>query len=285
MLKPFPKRVQSTLVFIQGTIEWMKERHAAIEMAREQIPIWEGTLDEFAFNYQLTDDKTEIMFKGFEYTEPVSEVTGVKRLKYHNDKPYEKKVPYFNTYAPKSKVKIPEHIILGGQCSKVIERLDANNIEYTVIEEAVTKDVLATRVQSYQNGDKPYEGHFLHNKVEVDYVEKKVNLKPGDLMIPVRQKGFRFLMSVLTPDNPDSYFAWNFFDSYVQQKEYFSPYVFEDKASEILAENPTLKAEFHRKQDQDKDFRESSWEQLYFIYRNSDYYEPSHNFLPIYFSD
>ena len=90
-----------------------------------------------------------------------------------------------------------------------------------------------------------------------------------------------FIASVLEPETPDSYFAWNFFDSYMQQKEYFSAYVFEDKALEILNANPHLKKEFEIKKSTDESFAESSLQQLYFIYQHSDYYEPTHNVLPV----
>ncbi|MFK7783910.1 MAG: hypothetical protein AB8B56_02280, partial [Crocinitomicaceae bacterium] len=73
-----------------------------------------------------------------------------------------------------------------------------------------------------------------------------------------------------------------FFDSYVQQKEYFSSYVFEDKAIEILAEDEQLRIEFDMKKSEDKEFRESSWAQLYFIYQHSEFYEPTHNCLPLF---
>ena len=100
-------------------------------------------------------------------------------------------------------------------------------------------------------------------------------------MINSHQENRRFLVSVLQPNAPDSYFAWNFFDSYLQQKEYFSPYVFDDKALELLKENKLLKKQFEEKKRENKEFRESSWDQLYFIYKNSEHYEPSHNIIPL----
>jgi hypothetical protein len=89
-------------------------------------------------------------------------------------------------------------------------------------------------------------------------------------------------LSTLISRAEDSYFRWNFFDSYLQQKEYFSPYVFEEKAVEILKEKPWLKQELELLRQNDPKFRESSWDQLYFIYKNSDLFEPSYYILPVY---
>ena len=57
-----------------------------------------------------------------------------------------------------------------------------------------------------------------------------------------------------------------------------------DKIEEILLNDPELNQAYKRRIKDDKSFRESEWEQLYFIYQRSPYYEKSVNILPIYFS-
>ena len=44
-------------------------------------------------------------------------------------------------------------------------------------------------------------------------------------------------METLEPTATDSFFNWNFFDGILQQKEGFSPYVFQDIATELLKNN------------------------------------------------
>ena len=126
----------------------------------------------------------------------------------------------------------------------------------------------------------------MHTKMEVESIpifgQLLNQLKEGDLLISTHQPNRRFIVSVLEPEMPDSYFAWNFFDSYVQQKEYFSSYVFEDKAVEILANDEELRFWFEKKKQEDAEFAKSSWAQLYFIYQHSEFYEPTHNCLPIF---
>ena len=58
--------------------------------------------------------------------------------------------------------------------------------------------------------------------------------KKGDLYIPTKQKGIRYLIETLEAEATDSFFNWNFFDTILQQKEGFSSYVFEDIAAEYL---------------------------------------------------
>jgi len=108
------------------------------------------------------------------------------------------------------------------------------------------------------------------------------NLKKGDKIISVKQKAKELILNTLEPEAEDSYFAWNFFDSYVQEKEYFSDYVFEDIAAEILKKRPELKQQLEDKKKSDTEFAQSQWQQLYFIYQNSEYFEPSFMRLPIF---
>ena len=285
MLKPFPERVKSTLVFIEATLDWMKINSKKIEKARTEAEQWEQELIAYKFNYSLDDDMDKLLFKGYAHTKMKSEITGLGRLKYHQDKPYEKKVPYFKTYVAKDSVVVPKAYFVGGQCTEIIDRLKANNVEMSIVEKPVNLSTKQLRVSSFENGNKPYEGHYLHTKIESQTVKRPLYIKPGDILISTSQKNRRFIVSVLEPSCPDSYFAWNFFDSYVQQKEYFSPYVFEDKAKEILEANTELKAQLEEKKKNDKEFRESVWDQLFFIYQNSEYYEPTHNFLPVFIGE
>lgn len=282
MLKPFPERVKATKVFIEHTIEWVRLHGREIEETRTSARKWEADMEFYPFNFELTEKQEAITFLGFEATIPESNVTGLKRLKYNHDKPYEKEIPYYNEYKAKDSVFISDFYVVGRQCDDVIDRLEANNISYKILEKDTSIQLGRSKIVAFETGKRPYEGHFLHHGVKEDVSLSLIHFKKGDVVIPSKQKNKRFLVSVLEPMTPDSYFAWNFFDSYLQQKEYFSPYVFEDKAIEILESNPQLKKEFELKKREDEAFAKSSWNQLYFIYQHSQFYEPTHNVLPVF---
>lgn len=281
MLKPFPQRVEATYVFLCSTIGWMRDNAEAIEMARSEAKLWDRNLTKYAYNYTLQPDSTMILFKGYGYSNPKSEVTGLTRLKYHQDQPFEKMVPYFDHFAAQDTVQIPPYILLGGQCTEVIARLKANNIEMRILDTPEKTYGSTYRVLNFESSKGPYEGHYIHSKVVTELQGHRIEFKTGDVLIPLDQANRRFIMSVLTPNAPDSYFAWNYFDSYLQQKEYFSSYVFEDYAAKMLKEDDHLRKEFEIKQKTDADFAASEWMQLYFLYTKSPFYEPSHNLLPI----
>lgn len=282
MLKAFPQRVRSTHDFIAELIIWMVDNKSNIEKSRTEAREYWKQQDYFYFKHTLTDKKDSILFKGFEHSYPLSPVTGLPRLKYHQDRPYEKYIPFYQTYAANDSIKVPQYIVLGSQTNGILERLNGNHIEYSLLKKDTVIEISRERVRNFKSAGKPYEGHFYHSEILSDYEQIAVQFKKGDLLIPLDQKGRNFILSTLVSRAEDSYFRWNFFDSYLQQKEYFSPYVFEEKAVEILNQKPWLKEELEVLKAGSQQFRESQWDQLFFIYKNSDLFEETYNLLPIF---
>ena len=79
----------------------------------------------------------------------------------------------------------------------------------------------------------------------------------------------------------DSFFAWNFFDGILQQKEWFSSFSFEETAKEMLLWMPVLKSDFERKKKEEPEFAKSRNQQLLYIYKRSNHYENTHNRYPV----
>jgi hypothetical protein len=117
--------------------------------------------------------------------------------------------------------------------------------------------------------------------VKIKKVSQKVQFFKGDYWIDMGQPQNRYIVETLEPQAPDSYFAWNFFDGILQRKEYFSPYVFEDSAMEILEKNPTLKAALDAKKVADEKFAKSAYAQLMFIYERSELAEKTYKRYPV----
>ena len=98
----------------------------------------------------------------------------------------------------------------------------------------------------------------------------------------MNQPANRYLMEVLEPQADDSYFAWNYFDGILGQKEGYSSYAFEDQATELLKKNPTLKEKLDQRKASDTAFARNGSAQLNFVYQNSPYHEPDHLRYPVY---
>ncbi|TNE54566.1 MAG: hypothetical protein EP338_07035 [Bacteroidetes bacterium] len=282
MLKGFEQRVHATRAYLGSALAWLNKNASKLEEAREEALKSSKRANLFYCNFQRTEKRDSVLFMGFEHGYKKSQVTGLDRLYYDRDKPFTKYLSYYKDFRASDSIRIPSYYVVSAQCVKLIERLQANEVQMRKVGRDTTILLSQIEITDYESRSGPYEGHYLHSKTKYQERPVKWKLKSGDYLIPTNQNRRRFICSVLEPLAPDSYFAWNFFDSYLQQKEYFSPYVFEDIAAELIQKNPTLKKELERRKAEDPKFAESQWAQLYFIYQRSHYFEASYMKLPIY---
>ena len=282
MLKPYKKRVE-------GTYELMKTFIAIAEKEAEQIkklsrysktryPVGEP----YPISWKIDSSKTTMLnFKGYTGTLVSSKVTHSDRLKYDRNLPFTKKVAYQNYYLPDKKIRIPESYIVPKGRWRIVELLKLNQIEMVPIKKDTMIEATVYKIENFQTVQNPYEGHYLHYNTQVSSKKERVQVSAGDYRITTQQEGVRYLLETLEPSATDSFFNWNFFDTILQQKEGFSPYVWEDKAFELLENNPALQKEFERKKTKDPLFAKNSYEQLDWIHKQSDHYEKAHLRYPI----
>jgi hypothetical protein len=286
MLKPFPDRVMATYDFLTDLIDYTYSHRQEIESARKSAQEFWSKKTYYSFNYVLNEStKDSLLFKGYTARYPKSDVTGLPRLFYDRTAPFQKNIPFYQSYVAKDSVKIPRYIVVGSQCLDVLSKLKANQVKMKVLDRDTILDCLFEHVIDFKSPDKPYEGHYYHGEVKTQYKKEQRFFKKGDVLIETNQPARNYLLAALVSRAEDSFFRWNSFDSYLQQKEYFSAYVFEEKAAQILKENETLRQEFEVLRVSNESFRNSQWEQLYFIYKNSDMFEESYRVLPIFLAD
>jgi len=283
MLKPYKQRVEATYELMKSMIKITDTDHNKIKALRAKTIGSQLKSKKFLLNWALdTTVANTFNFKGFRADTIVSAITGQPRLKYDRNQPFEKEILYKNQYYPKDSIPIPEAYLVKKGWQKVIDRLTANEIEFFELERDTILTVEGYKIDSFETYSNPYEGHYPHYNTRVSKSEMNVSFQKGDLIIPTRQNGIRYLLETLEPQAVDSFFNWNFFDSVLQQKEGFSPYVFEDLALTILQENPALKDSLEHKKERNEVFSQNWYAQLEWIYKNSKYYEPAHLQYPVY---
>ncbi len=143
-------------------------------------------------------------------------------------------------------------------------------------------EVEAYRIEDYKTSPRPYEMHHLNSDVKLSTSKKIIRFRKGDYYIPMNQVGNRFLMEVLEPQADDSYFAWNYFDGILGQKEGYSSYAFEDIAFDYLNKHPELKTKLDERRSTDTAFAKNGAAQLDFIFKASPFYEPAHLQYPVF---
>jgi len=283
MLKPFKDRVLSTyalsLTIIEKASANANELIAERKKARAEITLAK------AFPFRWTVDTTKysfVNFKGYEQGYKPSDATGLNRMYYDRSKPFTKQVKFFNVFNASNFVKTPVAYIIPQGWYGVVDLLKLNNVGMQQLMNDTMMDVEAYLIEDYRSTPRPYEKHHKNSGVKVFPVNQKIRFLKGDYIILLNQTANRYIVEMLEPTGDDSFFAWNFFDAILQQKEGYSDYRWDDLAAEVLKNNPALKTKLEEKKKGDENFAANSSAQLDFIYKNSPYYEPGHNRYPVY---
>ena len=223
-----------------------------------------------------------IWFKGYAAEYKPSEVSGQPRLYYDHSIPYTKLVPFYDHYIPSKTVSAPRAYIIPKAWVPVISILRSNGVHIERFSHDTALDVVAYHIDNFETLPHPYEKHYLHKNVQVTPLKVSMRFAEGDYIVWLHQPAKRYLVETLEPTAPDAFFAWNFFDGILQQKEYFSDYVFEDLAARLVDNDPKLKTMLEEKRKQDTSFAKNGIAQLDFVYRHSKYFEQSVNRYPVY---
>ena len=281
MLKPFKDRLWSTYHFMDAMVQFMSRHIPEIRDVRAKA--WETTRSKqvFALDYAMDQKKHDsITFKGYEAKYKPSEVSGLPRLWYDRNEPYQKQIPYYNYFNPSLTATKPAAYIIPQAWEHVIERLEMNGVEMKRLKEALEIETETYFIKDFKTRN-AWEGHYYHSGVTMEKKTLKRKFDQGDYVIFTNQNANRYLLETLEPNAPDSWFAWNFFEPVLMQKEYFSAYVFEDLAAQFLKENPSVKTELEAKRNAEPEFAGDSAAQLDWVYRHSPWYEPTHRMYPV----
>lgn len=283
MLKPYQNRVNGTYALLVSILETVEKQHKTLKELRANafdryIP---GAYYPLSWKTDTTQFRS-LEFKGFEADTPLSRVTGLPGLKYDQNRPYIRQISYFDTFISADSVRIPKGYWLPKAWTPIRERLDVNRIKYQVLDKDSTVTVTSYRIKNYDTYRSPYEGHYPHfnTRVAADTLIKTFH--QGDLFIPTEQLGVRYILETFEPEAVDSFFNWNFFDTMLQRKEGFSPYVFDTVAQGLLELDSLLLKRFLKEKELNPELASNPFAQLDWVYRNSPYYEENHLLYPVY---
>ncbi len=282
MLKPYKPRVEGTYELLKSAIEITNKESEAIKEAREEAFNAFAKAETYPLQFSIDSTKTTTLnFEGYEGEMIPSLITGQNRLKYNKQKPFTKEVTYYDYFKPMNEVSIPKAYVIPGGYRDIALILKSNNIDFKQLKKDSTFTAEVYHIDTYETRKQAYEGHYLHYNTSVKSTTQEVTIATGGYYIPTDQKGIRYLLETLEPAATDSFFNWNYFDTILQQKEHFSPYVWEDKAAAFLKQNPKIQIEFNLKKSLDKDFASNWYAQLDWIHKKSPSYEKAHLRYPI----
>jgi hypothetical protein len=280
MLKPYAQRVKATHTFIHQLAAFVNTNGKVIKNARTKAT--EQTLAQNEFILDWEEDKEHfdmLSFNGYDAYYDTSAVTGLPQLYYDQSKPWTKDIKHYNRLKATKHVTAPKYYLLPAGWSNAVELMKLNEVEMTMLEKDTLMDVVAYEIEDYKTSETPYEGHYLHKNTQVARQNWSKQIRANEYyLIDVNQIKKRYIIETLEPTGPDALFAWNFFDEILQQKEWFSTYVFDKEAADMLTNDAALKTAFEEMK-KDSSFAQDRFKQLYYLYRNSDHYEDQRHMI------
>lgn len=282
MLKPYENRVESTYAFMLSMLEHVAvHRKEILETRRIGIEKLQAQT-EMPIRWELDKERVDkVFFKGYEAKYKKSVVTGLDRLYYDQSSPWEREIDFYDSYKTVKTIEKPKAYVFPQAYRELADRLEWNGVEVQRLESDMQSEFEMYYIDDFETVGNAYEGHYLHYNVALKTVQKQWKYNKGDYIVYTGQTSDRYIVECLEPEAADSYFAWNFFDGILMQKEYFSSYVFEEIAEDLLAKDPNLRKEFEAKKTSDEAFAKNARAQLNFIYKRSAHYEQTHKLYPV----
>lgn len=284
-LKPFENRVNSIKSMMIHTLEFINDHHK--ELIQLNVTAENNTIKKYCINREPfplilegTDTSQPFNFKGFQWNDEDSSITGSNVRKYSGT-PVEITIPIYNEVVVKKSISLPFAYFVPVQFAGIIERLRYHHIKYFRFRIDKLVNVERYKFNNVSFTPFPYEGRQLL-KFDCEKFEEEVLIRKGTFWIPVDQRQLRLIVNLFEPEAVDSFVNWGFFNAFFERKEYAESYVMEPYAKVMLENDSELEQEFLKKINDDEGFRNNPAERLDFFYKRSPFYDKVENIYPIY---
>jgi hypothetical protein len=268
--KPYNERVTGTLQFIEELVRYTSLNSKEILRLRAEAN--RLTLEARQFVLEWDQDSTRwdsLEYHGYRYEETITPITGRKTGFYNHEKPYTETIRYYNYFNPSVTVTVPEAYIVPFAWEEVIERLKVNGVQMYQLQSDTTMMVETYYIDSFEPARRATQGHYFNSNVKVHAVTREVDFLKGDYIVPADQRSKKYIVTMLEPQSESGFFAWNFFDSFLEGQDWYSVWGFESHLKELLDHDPVLREAFEKVKHDDAKVAADPVAQLQWLYQNT----------------
>jgi hypothetical protein len=284
--KEYATRVRITYQSILAMLElaasngtdWLRRAKAADERGAQvggaTVPL----------TYTNTDHVKMIDFRGYEYTREPSAISGALMTRYDNKTPRIWTIPLRDEVRPAITIAAPRggYVVPAAHAGWVAGKLALHGLRSQTIERPIAGAAVQTfRATKATPASSTYEGRTPMG-LEGAWANESRDVPAGSLFVPIAQPGWRLLMTLFEPQDPDSFVRWGFFNAAFERKEYMEAYVAEEVAAEMLKRDPAIKKEFEQRLAADPAFANDPGARLDFFYRKHPSWDERLNLYPVY---
>jgi murein tripeptide amidase MpaA len=293
MLKSYKARVTGNYELLAALLGVMNRDAAKLAAMNAQADadaakLGEHPLDmssgaKFPLRLEWNGETTPFLFRGYKYTRELSAVSGTMWVRYSQE-PWDATLPFATGVKVALSVTPPAGYIIPQQWTHVIDVLAAHD----VLMERTTADWTG-KIERYQCSGMEWQGNPFEGRHPIfagegggaepgrfgqcSLTTETATYPAGSVVVALNQRLSKVAIHWLEPEAPDSAMRWGFFDSIFEQKEYGEAYVLEKLAREMMAKDPSLKAEFERRVMSDARFAANPFARLEFFYERSPWYQ------------
>jgi hypothetical protein len=284
MLKPFRDRYESMRALVDVALAFTVQNAPRIQALRRAAKDAGRTQAEWPVRWKMDEaNPSSFRFKGYEAKYKKSVLGDYSRLYYDRSSVWERDIAYYNRFPVDASVPAPQAYVVPQQWREAIERLEWNGVRMERIDADRMQNVAYYQIDSVTSRPTAYEGHMFHDDVVLERRHASVQLRAGDVLVPLDQDNARYAVETLEPLAHDSFFRWGFFNSVLEKKEAYSEYVFEDEAERLLAQEPELAAKFEQWKGANPGLLTNQEAVLDFIFANcARYREPEWRRYPVF---
>jgi hypothetical protein len=277
MLKPYAVRVKATYDFVLATLDRLARDDGALRKAVAQADadtIARGKVGgtPLAVAFDTSKESVPFTLKGYAFSQTPSDISGDTWVRYDPRKPKTYVIPFYRDLVPTQTVTLPAAYLVPASWPQIVEKLREHGVAFTQIGHPLHLDVERYRLASPQWKPAPFEGRHLLADVTQSRENASMDFAAGAVVVPLDQPLANVAANLLEPQASDSLLRWGFLDAIFEQKESPDARVAEKLARDMLAKDPSLKAEFEAKLASDAVFAQSPEARLAFFYERSPWY-------------
>jgi len=286
--KDYPTRVRITHESIKVMLDlaarhgedWLRRARAADERSSRIGG------SNVVLAYANTERSRTIEFRGYEYRREPSAISGALMTRYNNMKPQIWRIPLFDEVRPSITITAPRggYIIPAAHAAWMQDRLAMHGIRATKLTRTFSSPVQVFRATSAVPAAITFEGRTPLT-LQGTWANETREITAGSLFVPIAQPNARLLITLLEPQDSDSFVRWGFFNPAFERKEYMEAYVAESVAEEMLKRDPAIKREFEQKLASDPTFANSASARLDFFYRKHSSWDDRYMLYPVFRSE
>ncbi len=274
MLKPYEARVRATYDLVAATLARIRRhpgelREAAKRADADTVARVRDAQATLPIAFRVGGQSEPFVLKGYAFTQEASAISGDTWTTYDPRKPKTYTVPNFRDLVATESVRLPAAYLVPASWPQIADKLRQHGLRVERVERPLRLRAEHYRLGSPRWDEKPFEGRHLLRDVTAAPETDDMDFATGAFLVPLDQPNANLAANLLEPLAADSLLRWGFFDTVFEQKEYADARVAERLARDMLAKDPSLKAEFEARLAADAAFAASPAARLAFFYDRS----------------